>query len=452
MYYRVVKKRKYRNILLLVASLGFYAWGEPWFVFIMLLSIMVNWIFGLLVDKHREHSFYAKMILSSMVVFNLGIMFIFKYLIFTVGVVDRLVGIEINIPTIILPIGISFFTFQAISYVVDVYREKGNVQKNPLSVGLYISFFPQLIAGPIVRYETVADQINNREENIEDISQGICRFILGLSKKVLLSNTLAIVADKAFELNGSSLTISFAWLGAVAYMLQIFFDFSGYSDMAIGLGMMFGFHFNENFNYPYIAKSISEFWRRWHISLGSWFRDYVYFPLGGSRVSSRWRLVFNLFAVWILTGVWHGANWTFIVWGMYFFVLIAIEKIFNIEQRFLKFNWLKHITTLMLVLFGWVLFRAESIGEAIIYLQTMFGMNTSVVMDSYFIRYFSENIVYIILAVIFSTPIAKYVAAKVNGDSMWCTIAYSVLYVGIFVLTISYLIKGTYNPFIYFNF
>ena len=280
----------------IVASLFFYAYGEPFFVLLMILSIIVNWRFGIAVDsaKKAEQESRAKRFIVFMLIFNLGLMFVFKYLHFTMATLKGLTGLELPVPEIALPIGISFFTFQAISYVIDVYRGKGKAQTRLVNVGLYISFFPQLIAGPIVRYQTIADQIEGRKENFADFSVGVKRFIVGLGKKVLLANTLAIVADKAFDMNGS-LSVAMAWLGAIAYTLQIFFDFSGYSDMAIGLGRMFGFHFMENFNYPYISSSISEFWRRWHISLGSWFRDYVYFPLGGSRVDKKSRLVFNLF-------------------------------------------------------------------------------------------------------------------------------------------------------------
>lgn len=290
----------------------------------MIASIFINWLFGLLVSKSRENKTRSKLIIAVDVIFNLAILYVFKYLTFTGSIIDRLFNTDLSIPDIALPIGISFFTFQAMSYVIDVYRQKGEVQTNILYVGLYISFFPQLIAGPIVRYETVADEIKNRKETADDFFNGFARFIVGLAKKVLLANSFALVADAAFG-SGDELSAAFAWLGAIAYTMQIFFDFSGYSDMAIGLGMMFGFHFLENFNYPYMSTSISEFWRRWHISLGSWFRDYLYFPLGGSRVS-KGRNVFNLFVVWSLTGLWHGANFTFIAWGLMYFVLIAMES------------------------------------------------------------------------------------------------------------------------------
>ena len=366
-YYGIFRNsRKLKNIFLLLASLFFYAWGEPTFVLVMIMSIICNYYFGLQVDKYKNNTKKAKSIIVIMLIFNLTIMFIFKYLMFTLTNIKYLTGLNFNIPNIALQIGISFFTFQAISYVIDVYRGNGKVQKNPLNVGLYISFFPQLIAGPIIRYETIAEQIENRHENFEDFSKGTCRFIIGLGKKMLLANTLALVADYAFSVKSGELSVVMAWLGALAYTFQIFFDFSGYSDMAIGLGLMFGFKFLENFNYPYISKSISEFWRRWHISLGTWFRDYVYFPLGGSRVSSKKRLVFNLFVVWSLTGLWHGANWTFIVWGLMYFVLITLEKLTKFDR---KLGWFGHVYTMLFVILGWVLFRADNISYGIGYIK-----------------------------------------------------------------------------------
>lgn len=365
-YVLLHKSRQLQNIFLALISLFFYAWGEPYFVLIMLGSILCNWWFAIMVDRHRDDATYVRLIITGMLVVNLGIMFVFKYLMFTLENVNILLGSGISVPTIALPIGLSFFTFQAISYVIDVYRQNGEVQKNPMNVALYISFFPQLIAGPIVRYQTVAEQIKNRKETVADFSEGCTRFILGLSKKVLLSNNFALIADAAFT--EGELTLHFAWVGAIAYTLQIYYDFSGYSDMAIGLGKMFGFHFLENFDYPYVSKSISEFWRRWHISLGSWFRDYVYFPLGGSRVKSKTRLVFNLFVVWFLTGIWHGANWTFIVWGLMYFILIALEKLTRFEK---KLGVLGHVYSMFFVVIGWVIFRAENIGQAVQYIATM---------------------------------------------------------------------------------
>ena len=370
-YYGLFRKsRKWQNIFLTVASLFFYAWGEPWFVLVMVGSILCNWAFALLLDTRREK---ARLIIALSLLVNLGIIFIFKYLTFTLENINGIIGGGIKIPIINLPIGISFFTFQAMSYVFDVNRGHGKAQRNPLDVALYISLFPQLIAGPIVRYETIAEQIHNRRETLDDFSAGVCRFIVGLAKKVLLANTLAVVADAAFAADARS--ASFAWLGLLAYTFQIYYDFSGYSDMAIGLGRMFGFKFLENFDYPYISRSITEFWRRWHISLGTWFRDYLYFPLGGSRVKSKRRLVFNLFVVWLLTGIWHGANWTFILWGLMYFVLIALEKLTGLDKILTKnrvLSALGHCYTLFFVMMGWALFRAPSVSEASQYITHLF--------------------------------------------------------------------------------
>lgn len=452
LYYLVLRKfRTAQNILLLIASLFFYAWGEPKCVLIMILSILMNYAFGLLVDKFRQSKGKSRLIITLTAVFNLSILYIFKYLVFTVKNINSIAGLHLNVPRIILPIGISFFTFQAMSYVIDVYREKGDAQKNPLNVGLYISFFPQLIAGPIVRYETVAYQIKHRKESFDKFSEGVCRFIIGLGKKVLIANTMAVVADYSFDMPNSELTVVMAWVGAIAYTLQIFFDFSGYSDMAIGLGKMFGFDFLENFNYPYISKSISEFWRRWHISLGTWFRDYVYFPLGGSRVKSKARLVFNLFVVWALTGIWHGANWTFLCWGLMYFLLIAAEKLIGWEKKSPnKLRVIKHIYTLFFVIMGWVLFRADSITDALSYFGTMFGGGELI--NSSTLYYALNYIGYFVVAILVSTPIFKNISQKTNGSN---PIVVSIAVIGLFVLLLlstAYIVKGGYNPFIYFNF
>lgn len=455
LYYAVCKKQTSRNMLLLISSLGFYAWGEPKFVLVMLLSIIINYYFGLLVDQSRGTP-KVRWHLTLMVIFNLGIMGIFKYLGFAVETINLVSGIGLTVPQIALPIGISFFTFQSISYVVDVYRGHGKVLKNPLDVGLYISFFPQLIAGPIVRYETIANEIHHRKETEEDFASGIVRFIIGLSKKVLLSNQFALIADKAYALESSgTLSVGLAWLGAISYMLQIYYDFGGYSDMAIGLGKMFGFHFNENFNYPYIAKSISDFWRRWHISLGTWFRDYVYIPLGGSRVG-KVKLFRNLFVVWLLTGIWHGANWTFIVWGIYFGLLLMLEKFTGLDKWLTKSKVIGHVYTLLIVLISWVFFRADSLGSAISYLKYMFGIGDMPVSSPLTTLYFKENlsifIIGILAALPFSTWMKRWYAMKsekvqkaMKGLAM-LTLAI------LFFTAVSYLVKGTYNPFIYFNF
>ena len=454
-YYVLLRKhRTGQNVFLFFASLIFYAFGEPKFVYVMVFSILMNWGWGLAVDKFRDNKSKAYLVLAGMVVSNVSILFIFKYLMFTVNVANNLGLLSITVPNIALPIGISFFTFQAMSYVIDVYRKSGEVQKNPMNVGLYIAFFPQLIAGPIVRYETVAEQICNRKENWTDFSNGVVRFIIGFSKKILLSNTMAVVADYAFGVFSgpermTSASVLMAWCGAIAYTLQIYYDFSGYSDMAIGLGKMFGFHFNENFNYPYISRSVSEFWRRWHISLGTWFKDYVYFPLGGSRVESKGRLIFNLFVVWLLTGIWHGANWTFICWGLLYFVLLVMERLSKINKNK---SWFGNIYTLFFVVLGWVLFRAENLGVAFDYMKAMFGLGVSRMYDPKTIFYIKENIFFFVAGIVLSAPVLSEAKNRVKVNACIWNVLETISLLVLFVVSISYLVKGAYNPFIYFNF
>ncbi len=451
LYYTVIRgHRKAQNTFLFLASVFFYAWGEPKFVFVMLLSVLVNWFLGLGIDFFSDRSVWKRAVLVLDVIFNLSMLFVFKYLNFTTSVLQKFIP-SVAVTSIILPIGISFFTFQAMSYVIDVYRGRGKVQKNILNVGLYITFFPQLIAGPIVRYETVAEEIQNRRENAEDFFGGFSRFVVGLSKKVLLSNTLAILADKCFGLNSAgTLSAGMAWLGATAYTLQIFFDFSGYSDMAIGLGKMFGFHFLENFDYPYISKSVTEFWRRWHISLGTWFRDYVYFPLGGSRVKTKFRLALNLFVVWLLTGIWHGAQWSFFLWGLMYFVLITFEKLTGLPKKDGRcINIAKRIYTLFFVVTGWVIFRAENLGEGFGYLRSMFTFTGGT--DGVFLAYLSQYAVIILAGILISTPVFKKLGQRFDGRPVYEG-ARAVGLVLLFVFSVASLVSSAYNPFIYFNF
>lgn len=449
LYYNpIIKNLAFRNAILIVSSIFFYAWGEPFFVLLMLASIMLNWLFGLGVSKFRDISISkAKLFVALSVIVNLGMMFVFKYLTFTLENINALFSSNLDTLDIALPIGISFFTFQAMSYVIDVYRGNGAVQKNPFNVALYIAFFPQLIAGPIVRYQTIASQINYRKENFNDFSDGVYRFMLGFCKKVLIANNVASVADEIF--GSSEISVATAWIGAIAYTLQIFFDFAGYSEMAIGLGKMFGFHFLENFNYPYISKSVSEFWRRWHISLGSWFRDYVYFPLGGSRVKKKSRLVFNLFVVWLLTGVWHGANWTFILWGLLYFVLLAVEKLTKFPE---KLKFFSHIYTMLFVIIGWVLFRADSLSFAFDYLKTMFFVSGAEMFDSKTLFFLDNYKFYLIAGIIACFPIAPKIKEKIKINKNVYEFIASVALLITFIISLTFTIKGSYNPFIYFNF
>lgn len=449
LYYNpIIKNRAFKNAVLIASSIFFYAWGEPFFVFLMLASIMFNWLFGLGVAKFKDKDISkAKLFVALSVVVNLGMMFVFKYLTFTLQNINALFSSNLNTLDIALPIGISFFTFQAMSYVIDVYRGDGAVQKNPFNVALYISFFPQLIAGPIVRYQTIAEQINFRKENFTDFSDGVYRFMLGFCKKVLIANNVASVADEIF--GSSEMSVATAWIGAIAYTLQIFFDFAGYSEMAIGLGKMFGFHFLENFDYPYISKSVSEFWRRWHMSLGTWFRDYVYFPLGGSRVKKKSRLIFNLFVVWLLTGVWHGANWTFVVWGLLYFVLLAFEKLTKFPEKLKFFN---HIYTMLFVIIGWVLFRATSLGEAFSYLKTMFFASGAQLFDERSLFFLDNYKFYLVAGIIACFPIMPKIKEKIKINKNIYESVAALALLATFIISLTFTIKGSYNPFIYFNF
>lgn len=446
-FYFLGKNRTYRNIILLLASIGFYAWGEPLFVFVMIATVFVNWGLGLGIDKDLHNGKKGKRFLVPALILDLGILGVFKYLTFITKNIAFLTGHKDLIINITLPIGISFFTFQMMSYVLDIYFRWAESQKNPFDVLLYISMFPQLIAGPIVRYETVATDIKSRTETRQGFTQGMIRFVYGLGKKLLIANYLGSVADVAFD-SGTSLAILTAWLGAVCYTLQIYFDFSGYSDMAIGLGMIFGFHFPENFNYPYIAKSINGFWRRWHISLSTWFRDYLYIPLGGNRVSKgRW--IFNLFIVWLLTGVWHGANWTFIAWGLLYFCFLLLEKLVGVE-KFEKHGALSHIYTMVIVTVLWALFRSDSISAAGSYIGSMFGIGASGLADSTTLDMLSNSKVMLVAGIVLCIPVYQMIKGKLSnrGQIVWDGVAVSV----IAVLCILNVINSTYNPFIYFNF
>jgi D-alanyl-lipoteichoic acid acyltransferase DltB (MBOAT superfamily) len=434
------KSRSFRNIFLLLASLAFYAYGEPVFVFLMIFSIAVTWIAGLRLEAKK-----SKALLALAVIYHICILFVFKYLTFITSEVGLLFGRTDGIVSITLPIGISFFTFQLMSYLFDIYYGNAKAQKNILYLGLYISFFPQLIAGPIVRYSHIADQIENRVESRELFVSGMQRFVYGLAKKVLLSDYVAIIADFSFS-NINNQSVMAAWFGALAYTLQIYFDFSGYSDMAIGLGRIFGFSFVENFNYPYVSKSITEFWRRWHISLSSWFRDYVYIPLGGNRCKkSRW--VFNLFVVWALTGIWHGANWTFLVWGLLYFVCLLVEKTTNINAILGKFSY---ITTAVIVMINWVIFRADGLSDAVSYIGNMFGIGAAGFTGYDFVPLIASAAFILIAAVIGATPLVKKFFERLARKNMeWIE---SIWIIVIFVLSLIHAVASTYSPFIYFNF
>lgn len=458
-YYILPFRFGLRNYWLLAASLAFYAWGEPWFVFVMLGSIAFNYVAALAMERLRARRHWMKAALWIAIAANLSVIGLWKYANFLTATLREWIPVWKGVipqTSFILPIGISFFTFQAMSYVVDVYRGTVKAQKNPFFLALYIALFPQLIAGPIVRYSTVCSEIMRRRTTLDDFSCGVWRFLCGFSKKMLLANAFAEVADRAFGMSMPGTVM--AWLGAVCYTFQIFFDFSGYSDMAIGLGRMFGFHFEENFNYPYVSRSVTEFWRRWHISLGSWFRDYVYFPLGGSRVGKP-RLLFNLAVVWALTGLWHGANWTFILWGALYGVLIMVEKLCDIPKKidispFWRLAWQPF--TLLAVVLGWVLFRSPDIGHATGYIQAMFGFGPAAVNAD--VAYFELGEVKVLLvsATLLSAPLFPALRSKIAAWSPRALCAYAsaegVVLLAFFAASVSCLAMNAHNPFIYFNF
>lgn len=455
LYYCFSFSRMLQNIILLITSLVFYAWGEPVYVLLMIGSIMFNSTMGYLVGRWEGRK--KKVALWSGIVVNIAVLFIFKYLGFVLKSIALSGAKDFTLP---LPIGISFFTFQALSYVVDVYWGKTKAE-NPFYVGLYISFFPQLIAGPIIQYNSVADQIRNRRSSFDKLSLGLCRFTTGLGKKVLLSNSFAAIADNVFQWSAIgndkvAVPVMLAWLGSIAYALQIYYDFSAYSDMAIGLALCFGFKFGENFNYPYIATSISDFWKRWHISLTDWFREYVYFPLGGSRVNNQDHMVRNMFVVWLCTGIWHGANWTFIFWGLYYFVIQLAERFFEYPQK-MKSNILKHGYTLLVVSAGWVIFRANDLYQAGRYFLNMLGMNNNGFYSDTAVMLIWENWVFLLLGLVFATPIARnmneILYKKPNSlVNRIYTVVYPLVMLLLLLVCVSYLASGTYNPFIYFNF
>ena len=451
LYY--ISPKKLKNFVLLVFSLGFYGYGEPKSLFVMLFSILLNYALGLLINRYRRDKPKSYTILTLTAIGNLAIIGYYKYTDFFIENINTLFGSSIPLMHIIMPIGISFFTFQGMSYVIDVYREQGIAQKNPLNVALYISLFPQLIAGPIVRYETIAEQINERNVDIYKFTSGIERFVLGLSKKVLVANSMGLVVDQVFAAQTSQMSVLLSWIGVLAYTAQIYFDFSGYSDMAIGLGRMFGFEFLENFNYPYISKSITEFWRRWHISLSTWFRDYVYIPLGGSRVSQG-KLIRNILLVWLLTGFWHGAAWNFIAWGSYFGLLLMLEK-FVIGKHIQKL-WqpLQHLYALLFIGLGWVLFRSESLSYAWNYFTSMFGLAGQPLISNQALYYIVEFKFEFIIAIVASMPIYPMLQAKLKNSRIGLLLSYIKYFVliGLFGLCIMHLINSTFNPFIYFRF
>lgn len=448
-YFLVPMKAK--NIIILVSGIVFYAWGEPFYIFVMLISAAIDYFAGRFIHKFDDNDKLRTVFLLVSVVMNLSLLGVFKYSSFIITNINAVFGSNIADPELPLPIGISFYTFQSMSYTIDIYLRKIKVQKNILNFLSYVTLFPQIVAGPIVRYEDVASDIDSREINSTKVAQGIGLFVKGLGKKVLLANNIGLLWSQVKGMDFGSISVLTAWLGILAFTFQIYYDFSGYSDMACGLGKMLGFNFPENFNYPYISKSISEFWRRWHITLGSWFRSYVYIPLGGNRKGLR-RTILNLIIVWSLTGIWHGASWNFMLWGTYFGILIIIEKLGfgKILERLPCI--VSRLYTFLLVVVGWVFFDIEGLGNAVNYLKAMFGATGTLIDDTS--KYlFVTNVFIFIICALASTQVIKKLYEKLD-EERGNILAYAmpVLQLGVMILCTAYLVNATYNPFLYFRF
>lgn len=450
LYYLV--PNAYKNIILIIASLIFYAWGEPVYIAIMIFAIVFDYVNGRLIEKYQNKKSIALTVLISSISVNLGLLCFFKYYGFLISNINSLLNLHIVAKSLPLPLGISFYTFQSISYVVDVYKKKVPAQKNLFTYAVFVTMFPQLVAGPIIKYIHIYNQFEKRKLTLTQFSEGMEIFIIGLSKKVLLANNIGRLwtTIKATPINEVSIVTS--WIGILAFTFQIYFDFSGYSQMALGLGKMLGFDLIQNFNYPYISKSITEFWRRWHISLGSWFREYVYIPLGGNRCG-KLKQYRNILIVWFLTGFWHGANWNFILWGLYFCLFIVLEKLFLLKwlEKIPKFA--SHVYTLLVVIVGWVFFEFENLANAFGFIKTMFGFGANTLIDSNGIYYIYTNITLFILLAIFSTPLVKNML--LNGKDtikLPFAIAKPIIHMLLLLLCTAYLVNLSYNPFLYFRF
>ena len=432
---------KFKNYILLLFSLVFYAWGEPVYVLLMIFSCLFNYLYGIFANKVK----YRKLFLILCVIVNIAILGFFKYGNLLIDTLNSILNININLLDLRLPIGISFFTFQTMSYSIDIYKKRYQPEKNFFYFATYVSMFPQLIAGPIVRYQDISNELYKREITFDNFSNGLVRFLNGLFKKVLLANNIGVLWT--LIISGGDKAILTSWLGMVAFSLQIYYDFSGYSDMAIGMGKMLGFNYLENFDYPYIAKSITDFWRRWHISLSSWFRDYVYIPLGGNREGIK-KQIRNILIVWSLTGLWHGANYNFLLWGLYYGVILLIEKFVlnNFLQKLPRF--IKHVYTLFLVMIGWLIFNSESITFFLNYLGNLFNFNKYVFIDKEFMFYILNYGIILIIGIIFSMPITKKIKKTNKLFNIFLTVGYIIL----FIVCTAYLVSDSYNPFLYFRF
>ena len=444
-------KDKYKNFVLLLCSLLFYFVGEPVYCLLMIFSAFSGYIHGLLIEKYKG-SRYSKYFLISSIVISVGLLGLFKYSNFFIENLNNVFNLNIKFLKLVLPIGISFYTFQIISYTIDIYKGQANLCKKFTDFATYVCLFPQLIAGPIVRYTSIQNELNNRDHSFEKFSYGTTRFIVGLSKKVLIANNLGILVEIFNSTNEKS--ILFYWISAIAFSLQIYFDFSGYSDMAIGLGKIFGFNFPENFNYPYISKSISEFWRRWHISLGSFFRDYVYIPLGGNRVKkSRW--ILNIFIVWFLTGFWHGASWNFILWGLYFAIFLIAEKLFLNRVLEKLPSFICSIYLIFFIVISFVIFNSDNVKDIFIYLSNMFGRGDIPISNDISVYYLKSYFLLIVISSIGSTPLLKIIVDKIKKNEIGEKIVFyleAIFNISLLLLITAYLIDGSFNPFLYFRF
>ncbi len=437
-----------KNVWLLIASIIFYSWGEPVYVFLMLFSSIFNYSMARDMDRERRKGINPKMTFMFTVVVNLFILGFFKYYGFLMDTINGILGTSIHYTALALPIGISFYTFQALSYIIDVYWGNVRVQTSPIKFCLYLALFPQLIAGPIVKYKDIDEQLDNRQLNVEKFGHGSIRFILGLSKKVILANNLGLIYDLINQLPDNKISILTYWIGIFAYTLQIYFDFSGYSDMAIGIGKMLGFEFMENFNYPYLSKSITEFWRRWHISLSTWFKEYLYIPLGGNKVAPI-RHILNILVVWSLTGLWHGASWNFVAWGLYYGILLILEKYVYGRLIDRAPNFVRHIYTLLIVMIGWVLFSSENLSTALSYIGIMFGVGKYPLMNFTTMYFLKTNLLLLIIGGFVATkkPIEYFniLCERKRGLGIFLLLLF-------FVISTAYLVFSTYNPFLYFRF
>ena len=447
-----ITPRRLRNTVILLASLLFYAWGEPTYIILIIISILINYLGALLIRVHIKNKDKSKFIFITLLLIDISILFFFKYYGFAIECLGSIIGLDLKVKSISLPLGISFYTFQQISYIADIYMQKVKPERNLIDFATYITMFPQLIAGPIVKYDDIHKQLANRKESINKFGEGVQRFIIGLGKKVILANNIGVISTQVKEVNLNDLSIVLSWIGIIAFTLQIYFDFSGYSDMAIGLAKMFGFDFLENFDYPYISKSITEFWRRWHMSLGGWFREYIYIPLGGNKKGTLIQ-VRNLFIVWFTTGLWHGASTNFVVWGLYFGVILFIEKIYLKDLLKKIPSIFSHIYTLIIVMIGWVIFDMNTLTDSGHYIKIVFGFGNNIFIDNLAKYILTNNFIILLIGLICSTKLIKIYMNKIKStfreNDVFLITAINLL---ILIISTAYLVGASYTPFLYFRF